>query len=390
MFDAADPSPEYELDWPRELFVAEATALLADLSNPTWLEDAELLLEEAFTGSVPKEDFRAAQWHDLPTDLFKNAPAAGAAEVARAFLTHLVNSADKLPEPSKRRPYWSARRAAQAASTQSTTHRRLSEALSAGPLQQDWVRLVEDLRDRGYLDCVAPQGCVVKPASTPAAELLATKLTRSLHVDIRWPPSSQDWDSDTFYSLIEVVHDLIGRPRHRDRHSIEGCRWHYSKFAPTPARTLYRWHVDRLFENYGAGLQLASGGEDMGRLVRAAGDDRDELVEQALQTPNPSDRNAVRHAIALFRSRGADREIKRSAVLALHRVLEDRRILIETELMSKDAGALFQIANQFDLRHSGERQRADYHDAYLDWIFWWYLATLELTDRIVASQGESP
>ena len=35
MFNATDPSPQYELDWPRELFVAEATALLADLSNPT-------------------------------------------------------------------------------------------------------------------------------------------------------------------------------------------------------------------------------------------------------------------------------------------------------------------------------------------------------------------
>jgi hypothetical protein len=128
----------------------------------------------------------------------------------------------------------------------------------------------------------------------------------------------------------------------------------------------------------------------MGRFVCASGDDRDELVEKALQTPNPSDRNAVRHAIVLYRSRGADREIKRSAVLALHRVLEDRRTLIQTEVMSKGPGALFQIANQFDLRHSGERQRTDYHDAYLDWIFWWYLATLELTDRIVCQSGRTP
>ena len=265
MLDATDPSPQYELDWPRELFVAEATALLADLSNPRWLEDAELLLEEAFTGGVPKEDFRTAQWHDLPADLFKNAPAAGAAEVARAFVAHVVNCADKLPEPSKRRPYWSARRAAQAASTQSTTQRRFREALSAGPLQQDWVRLVEDLRDRGYLDCVAPQGCVVKPASTPAAEVLAAKLTRSLHADIRWPPLSQDWDSDTFYSLIEAVHDLIARPRHRDRHSIEGCRWHYSSFAKTPGQMWHRRDVNQLLDRYSAGLRIAAEGEDMGR-----------------------------------------------------------------------------------------------------------------------------
>jgi hypothetical protein len=388
MFDATDPSPQYELDWPRELFVAEATALLADSSNPRWLEDAELLLEEAFTGSVPKEDFRTAQWHDLPTDLFKNAPTAGAAEVARAFVAHVVNSADKLPEPSRRRPYWSARRAAQAASTASTTQRRFSEALSAGPLQQDWVRLVEDLRDRGYLDCVAPQGCVVKPASTPAAEVLAAKLTRSLHVDIRWPPPSQDWDSDTFYSLIEAVHDLIARPRHRDRHSIEGCRWHYSKFAPTPARTLYRWHVDQLLDHYGVGLRLAADGEDMGRLVHSVGDDRDELVRRVLNgTVDTRDERA--HAVSLFRARTAGVPEKRSAIVTLAGLLEQRRKgVLEVELIKGDSGALFDIANNFDLRHRRADQRTDYDPAFLDWIFWWYLATIELTDQLLARQDD--
>jgi len=142
MFDATDPSPEYELDWPRELFVAEATALLADLSNPRWLEDAELLLEEAFTGSVPKEDFRTAQWHDLPTDLFKNAPAAGAAEVARAFVAHLVNSADKLPERSERRPYWSVRSTARAASPRLPSRIGFSSFSESGPNWSTTYRIV--------------------------------------------------------------------------------------------------------------------------------------------------------------------------------------------------------------------------------------------------------
>jgi len=383
MFDATDPSPEYELDWPRELFVAEATALLADLSNPRWLEDAELLLEEAFTGSVPKEDFRTAQWHDLPTDLFKNAPAAGAAEVARAFVAHLVNSADKLPERSERRPYWSVRSTARAASPPTAVQDRIQQ------LQREWAQLVDDLQDRGYFDWIAPRGCDARPVSLPADEVLAAEIERRLSVDGLWPLRYEDWDIDTFYGLIEVVHDLVGRPRHRDRHDFGGCSWHYSNFAPTPAQVLYRWDVNQLLDRYSAGLRIAAEGEDTGRLVRVAGDDRNELVARTLQTPNPGDRDAVRHAVALFRNRAADRENKRSAVLALHRVLEDRRSLIKAELMSKDEGALFQIANEFDLRHSGARQRTDYEDAYLDWIFWWYLATVELTDSIGASQVDS-
>ena len=380
MFDPADPSPQYELAWPRELFVAEATAL-PEPSHPHWLEDAELLLEEAFILNAPKDELRTTQWYELPPGLLKDPSSASPKKVARAVVSHLVNSADQLPERSERRPYWSVRSAAaQSASTSPTVQDRVQQ------LQREWAQLVEDLQDRGYLDWVAPRGCDARPPPSPAVEVLAAEIEQRLRVDGLWPLRYQDWDSDTFYGLIEVVYDLVARPRHRDQHAGDGCSGHYSNFAQTPAQALYRWEVDQLLDRYGVGLRLAAGGEDKGRLVHAANDDRDELVEQALQTPNPSDRNAVRHAIALFRSRGADRENKRSAVLALHRVLEDRRPLIKNELMRKDEGALFQIANEFDLRHSGERQRPDYEDAYLDWIFWWYLATVELTDRIVASQ----
>ena len=159
MFDAADPSPEYELAWPRDLFVTEATALL-EPSNPTWLEDVELLLEEAFTGTAPKDDLRTAKWYELPPGLFKNAPAAGAPEVARAFVAHLVNSADKLPERSKRRPYWSVRSTARAASLPTAVQDRLQQ------LQREWTQLVDDLqrepRNRCQLGCTADSSAMVR------------------------------------------------------------------------------------------------------------------------------------------------------------------------------------------------------------------------------------
>ncbi|MGW1616541.1 hypothetical protein ACWCQZ_45340 [Streptomyces sp. NPDC002285] len=44
-------------------------------------------------------------------------------------------------------------------------------------------------------------------------------------------------------------------------------------------------------------------------------------------------------------------------------------------------GALFEIANRYDLR-----QRGDYGEPFLDWIFWWYLATVELANRITADR----
>lgn len=198
----------------------------------------------------------------------------------------------------------------------------------------------------------------------PVPDVLAAEMKERLLVDGLWPLRYEDWDDDTFYSLIEVVHDLIARPRHRDRHNLPECSWHYWKFAPIPGQSFYRWQVDRLMARYGVGLRLAAGGVDAGRLVGAAGDDRDELVDQVLQSDNLSVSSAVRHSIALFRRRGADRDSKRSAVVALQRVREDRRPLIKTQMMSKDEGDLFQIANLFE-------------------------ATVELTNRLIAGEAEN-
>lgn len=60
--------------------------------------------------------------------------------------------------------------------------------------------------------------------------------------------------------------------------------------------------------------------------------------------------------------------------------------LIQGRLHKKDEGALFQIANGFDLRHRNARQQGEYDGEFLDWILWWYLATVELTNRLIASR----
>ncbi len=68
----------------------------------------------------------------------------------------------------------------------------------------------------------------------------------------------------------------------------------------------------------------------------------------------------------------------------MHLVLEERRSPLKAELQRRDEGALFQIANEFAVRHQRDGQRGDYDEAFRDWVFWWYLATIELTDRIIA------
>jgi hypothetical protein len=183
-------------------------------------------------------------------------------------------------------------------------------------------------------------------------------------------------------------------PRDSHFHSYSGCGWHYSAFSLDAGQVLYRWRVNRLLDRSELGLRLADEGDDAGRLVAVTDLARTDLASSMVSRTDRGTGDVVRHAIALFRGRDASEHEKRSAAVALAGVLEERRALLKAELMSKDEGALFEIANRFAVRHRNDAQQADYDPAFLDWVFWWYLATIELTDRILArgeaSQPESP
>ena len=302
--------------------------------------------------------------------------------VPHTYFDRLLEHIDVLPERAAPRPYWLANRGIPAAVRPVEPPQMRQERL-----QRDWATVTGDLQVRGYLDRAAPRDCT--DDRQPAAdEFLNRETVDRIGVDGLWPLRPGGWDEDTFYSLVEVVHDLIARPRHRWWHDYAGCGWHYSRFAAAPGRALYRWHVDRLLARHGIELLLAATGEDTGRLVHVAGDDRDDLVRRAVTVE--ADRGTREHAVALSRGRGAGEPKERSAIVALAGLLEQRRDLLKAELLSKDEGALFTIANQFHLRHRRADQRGDYAEAYLDWLFWWYLATLELTDQLLARQAASP
>lgn len=310
----------------------------------------ERLLEEAFLGTMPVEDFKAS---------------------GSEYVSELIRQAPRLREHHAPGAYWSVRRG--------TTRRRLERSLDQ--LHHDFARLIATLQADGYLERAFPSVCVDDQTgvdSDPEA-LLAERLG----VEGLWPLRPSLWDDeDLFFDLIEVFHDLIARPRSRGYHSWNQCGWHYSDFSSDIGRALYRWKVNALLASGGLELNLADRGEDVGRLVRRVDGGREELVVRALATAEFDVLGPIQHAIALFRRRGATEHDKRSAIVALAHVLEDRRKLLKDTLFTDDEGALFMIANKFDLRHRNDKQHTNYDPAFRDWVFWWYLATIELTDRI--------
>jgi hypothetical protein len=361
MLDVTD----YELVWPPELFAAEARRLL---DRPRLSRQAiDLLLREAFRDENAADDLTSLVDFN-PWDSGPPPPSP------RDVLTELAEGAHRIRRSSLPRPYWPQRQGQD----------EPGPYLDALGVRRAFADLVREFERQGYLDQVFPRPCVDDrdgPEPDPGAEL-----EKRLGIAGLWPLMPDEWDDSTFYGLIEVYHDLVSRPRERHYHDYAACGWHYSHFSATAGREVYRWKTNELLEGAGISYRLADSGEDQGRMVAIFDDGRSSLLAQTLGRAESDAATRVRHAIALFRKRSATTEDKRSALVALAGILEERRQLIKAELGSADEGALFHIANKFAIRHQNEQQLSDYDPAFLDWVFWWYLGTVELTNRIISRQ----
>lgn len=364
---------DYVLRWPRQLFKDEVAGLLNKRTRINgWSEACELLLEDAFVDATPRDAFAAAE-RAVGPDPWSSGPGSGPAglDAGQEFMVALLRRADRLREVGPRTPYYSQRRAGATGST-----------LTLPTAALEFGRLVSDLEGRGYLERAFGKNCVDNPTDIVQADVV----TSELGVEGLWPLPLERFndDQELFFDAIEVLHDLVAAPRSRRLHSYDGCGYHHGDFSASLGREVYRWSVNRILDRTHLGLRLAEEGEDRGRLVAVTDDARTELAHRMAERSDAATGDDVRHALALFRGRDTGVQEKRSACIALAGVLENRRPLLKAHLPKKDEGALFRLANEFGIRHQNAQQQADYDPVFLDWVFWFYLATIELTDRLLA------
>ena len=286
------------------------------------------------------------------------------------WLTGLTRASANLPQEQPPRPYYSQRESSSTGAPRSSLPTIVSEVCS----------LVREFHDAHYFAETLGFECAGDSDDSESSP--ERELEHRVGKPHLWSVEAEAWTEPDLCDFIEVFHDLAARPTRRWFHSFADCGWHPEAFSQRSGRALYRWRMNRLLDTTALEFQLAETGEDTGRMVRRVPGELGRLVEDTLSKHGSAD-DPVAHAIALFRDRDGTRQSCRSAVVALASVLEERRKLLKDRLLTNDEKALFEIANQFDIRHRRADQYRDYAQEYLDWIFYWYLATVQLTDRLL-------
>ena len=195
-----------------------------------------------------------------------------------------------------------------------------------------------------------------------------------------------NYSEDDLFDVIEFLYDCVSKHIHGyDKYLDE-----YDDFYDTSAgKQEFRDRINHLLCDYREGYELSENGEIL------------ELPEQGLEDlvlanlpPHDAENveQRVESAIHKFRRYRSSLDEKRDAVRDLCDVLEFLRPQIKALISSQDESDLFNIANNFGLRHHENTQKQDYDKAiWYNWMFYYYLATIHACLKLIKkAKNQSP
>lgn len=219
---------------------------------------------------------------------------------------------------------------------------------------------------------------------------IETYVFRHLRKPGLWPIEAniEALAEDDIFDLIEFLYDHVSIGLEGWMHSYCGCGMHYTTFDGASGRDEFREHVNEFLRDYKEGFELSPDGE----VLRLAEAGFDNLLTANLPGADPDNvRAKVDAAVLKFRRRASKAQDRRDAVRDLADVLEFLRPHLKEVFTSKDESDLFNLANNFAIRHHNSRQQTNYDpNIWLSWMFYFYLATVHAAVRLIERKQNVP
>lgn len=202
-----------------------------------------------------------------------------------------------------------------------------------------------------------------------------------------WPIATacHAYTEDDLFDMIEFLYEFVSKPLTGTMHPYNGCGMHWETFNKKAGQAHYRQRINELLSHYVRRFELSEDGEVLERPDAGF----EPIFAAELPTADEKLRDKVLEATRRYRRHGSSAADRRHAVRQLADVLECLRPMMKGLLASKDESDLFNIANNFALRHDNDKQKDDYDPLWLSWMFYLYLATVHVILRKL-DKGATP
>jgi hypothetical protein len=190
-----------------------------------------------------------------------------------------------------------------------------------------------------------------------------------------------NYSEDDLFDVIELLYDWISKPIDGFNHTFGNCGWHYNTFDKIAGQKEFRDKINDILCDYQDGYELSENGE----ILEQAEQGLDLLFEANLPTYDPENvEKRVEAAIIKFRRYRSSLNDRRDAIKNLVDVIEFLKPKIQQIITSKDESDLFNLANNFGIRHHNQKQKTDFEQAiWYSWMFYYYLATIHACLRLI-------
>jgi len=274
------------------------------------------------------------------------------------------------------KPYYSARKG-----------RVVNPELQLVHLRRLFVSVYTLFEERGYFQQHLGINCVDGFIAGTVGTDVEMYVLRKLRKDKLWPiwMYSDAYTEDDVFDIIEFLYDYASKPTDKGSyHDWNECGYHYTEFDAVRGKNEFRSEVNDFLRDYSSGFELSATGE----ILTLPSSDLRPILAADLPSVDPTNVDArIAAAVEKFRRRSSLPEDRRDAIRDLADVLEFLRPKLKEVLTTKDEKDLFNIVNNFGIRHHNAAQQTHYDKGiWYNWMFYFYLATIHAVARMLKKQ----
>lgn len=191
----------------------------------------------------------------------------------------------------------------------------------------------------------------------------------------------ENYSEDDLFDIIEFLHDYCSKGIDGFYHQHNGCGYHWEEFNDKEGQLYFREQINSILKDYANGFELSKDGE----ILQLADSGLSHLFDADVPTSDKKNiETKINNAVLKFRRYKSTMDERQDSIRELVDVLEYLRPKAKDFLESKDESDLFNIANNFGIRHHNEKQKNKYDVAiWHSWMFYHYLATIHALLRII-------
>lgn len=260
------------------------------------------------------------------------------------------------------------------------------KGLSLDDLKTTFTRLYSNLRVEGYFDENFGSFCVDAGDVPGKISDIELEILLKIRKSNLWPIDDkiQNYSEDDLFDIIEFLYIHVSKPIDGTYHSYSNCGMHWGSFDQEEGQKIFRQKANEFLSLYKSAFELSANGEILQKPEKGF----EKIFEADIPSSDTNITERTDAAVLKFRRHGATRDDRRHAVRDLADILEYLRPKVKDLLTSQDEKDLFNIANNFGIRHHNDRQKTDYDaDLWLSWMFYFYLSTIHVLTRKIEKEN---